>query len=289
MRWKLLFIGFPAALLLFLFAVWLTTPNVSALKSTPPGDTAFMRLRREEAAAKGRKLNLRHTWRPLGQISKNLQHAVIVAEDAAFYDHAGIDLAEMRASFVKNLRKLRLARGGSTITQQLAKNLYLSPSRNPVRKVREIAIAFALEHALTKDRILELYLNSIEWGDGIFGAEAAARAYFGTSAARLSEAQAATLAALIPNPRRFAKQMNGKRVQTKENLILRRMRRRFAPEDEPSAVRVVKAKPPPKLAGPPDDGLEELNLDDEESEAADAQGAPPVEPYSDAVAPAGNN
>lgn len=316
MRWKLLFIGIPAVLTLVLLGVWLSTPDVTALKNRPPEETAFMRLRREEAEEQGRKLNLRRAWRPLSQISKNLQHAVIVAEDAAFYEHDGVDVDEMRASFMKNLRKRKLARGGSTITQQLAKNLYLSPSRNPIRKLRELAIALELEEALGKDRILELYLNSIEWGDGIFGAEAAARAYFGTSAARLGEAQAATLAALIPNPRRFAKQIDGKRVQKKKNLILRRMRRRFGPEagqpaDDEKPRRgdakpaVLKARPLPALAEPPEDEVDDLDSDDpEEPETAapaprarKAAVEPPAEapsvlqsePQSPVTGAAGNN
>lgn len=292
MRWKLLLLGIPAFLLLVVFGVWLSTPDVTGLKTSPPEETAFMRLRREEAREQGRKFTLRRTWRPLTQISKNLQNAVIVAEDAAFYEHGGLDVDELQASFVKNLRKRKLARGGSTITQQLAKNLYLSPSRNPVRKLRELAIALALEEQLDKDRILELYLNSIEWGDGIFGAEAAARAYFGTSAARLSEAQAATLAALIPNPRRFAKQIDGKRIQKKKNLILRRMRRRFGaeivkPKDKPKGEAAmtaeIKPRPVPTLAEPPDE-----DGDDPDEDEAMADDPAPA-PQSGVTAPAGNN
>lgn len=262
MRWKLWLAGTAAALLAALLALWISTPDVSHLRRENPADTAFMRLRAAEARAAGRPWAPRRVWRPLGQISPNLVHAVIVAEDASFYDHHGVDLGELRASLERNLKRGRLARGGSTITQQLAKNLYLSPSKNPIRKIRELFIAWKLEGALDKSRILELYLNSIEWGDGVFGAEAAARAYFGVSAARLTADQAATLAALIPNPRRFAAQVGGRRVQKKKALILRRMRRRFGPAE----VRETPKPAPPELAAP----------DDEEDDADDGDQGPAV-------------
>ena len=140
-------------------------------------------------------------WTKYSRISPQLTRAVLVAEDDAFWQHEGVDFVQLQESLEVDWARGRLLRGGSTITQQLAKNLYLSPSKNPVRKLRELLIARRLEAELPKSRILELYLNVIEWGDGIYGAEAAARTYFHTSAAALGPAQAAQLAASIVNPR----------------------------------------------------------------------------------------
>ena len=161
-----------------------------------------MELRIEEARGRrAAKFAIRQQWVPYSRISPMLKRAVIVTEDAAFFDHDGIDLEEIKASLEKNWEEGQFLRGGSTITQQLAKNLYLSPSRNPMRKVKELFIARRLEAALTKQRIFEIYLNMIEWGDGIFGCEAAARAYFGKPCASLDMQEAALMAGAIINPR----------------------------------------------------------------------------------------
>jgi len=181
--------------------VYLTLPDVRILASTNPTSTAFMKLRESEAARDGRKLRHLHQWVRYTRISKNLQRAVIVAEDSRFFEHDGLDLEELRKSIEINLEKGAAIRGGSTITQQLAKNLYLSPSKNPLRKLRELIIARRLEAALPKARIFEIYLNVIEWGDGIWGAESASRMYFGVPASSLSRDQAALLAGAIINPR----------------------------------------------------------------------------------------
>ena len=157
-------------------------------------------MRKAEAAASRRALRHEQRWVPYSRMSPHLKRAVIVAEDSAFWDHEGIDLEQIRESMEVNLERRTAARGASTITQQLAKNLYLSPSRNPIRKLRELIIARRLEAALDKARILEIYLNVIEWGDGVWGAEAAARRYFGIPAAALSAEQAALLAGAIINP-----------------------------------------------------------------------------------------
>ena len=149
--------------------------------------------------------------------------AVLVAEDAGFWGHQGIDLEEIRASMEINWEQGDLLRGASTITQQLAKNLYLSPTRNPYRKVRELFIARRLEAELPKARILELYLNLIEWGDGIWGAEAASQRYFGTSASALSADQAALLAGAIINPRRYSPARPNARLRNRQQIILGRM------------------------------------------------------------------
>jgi monofunctional biosynthetic peptidoglycan transglycosylase len=203
--------------------VYLTLPDVRVLARVNPTSTAFMRLRADEAAAEGRRLRHSQRWVPYSRISKNLVRAVLVAEDSAFWDHEGIDLEQIRKSIEINIERGAAVRGASTITQQLAKNLYLSPSRDPLRKLRELIIARRMEAALPKARILEIYLNVIEWGDGIWGAEAAARTYFGVSSSGLSRAQAALLAGAIVNPRVLNPARPPARLLARQRLILRRM------------------------------------------------------------------
>ena len=214
-----------AVLLLFSYVayIYLTLPDVRPLARQNPTTTAFMQLRLDEARAGGRKLSIRHQWVPYSRISPLLKRAVIVTEDAAFFDHDGIDLQEIRASLEKNWEEGQFLRGASTITQQLAKNLYLSPSRNPMRKVTELLITRRLEAALTKQRIFEIYLNMIEWGDGIFGCEAAARAYFGKACANLDIQEAALMAGAIINPREHSPARPTKRLLRRQQIILRRM------------------------------------------------------------------
>jgi monofunctional biosynthetic peptidoglycan transglycosylase len=212
-----------ALLVATLSYTWLTLPDVRPLRTSVPEETAFMRLRAEEAARAGRRAGRTRRWVPYSRISPALVRAVVVTEDAAFWSHRGIDLAEVRASLDAWWADGGTLRGGSTITQQLAKNLYLSPSRNPYRKLRELLIARRLEAELGKRRILELYLNLIEWGDGIWGAEAAARAYFGVSAAELTNEQAALLAGAIINPRVYSPNRPNRRLLQRQEIILRRM------------------------------------------------------------------
>ena len=207
----------------YLAYVYLMLPDVRVLARTNPTTTAFMQLRVEEGREGGRKLTLRHRWVGYGQISQNLKRAVVVTEDAAFFDHDGIDLDEIKASLERNWEEGRFTRGASTITQQLAKNLYLSPSRNPVRKLRELFITRRLEASLTKRRILEIYLNVIEWGDGIFGCEAAARAYFTKGASELSREEAALMAGAIINPRELNVGHPNRRLLRRQQIVLRRM------------------------------------------------------------------
>jgi monofunctional glycosyltransferase len=180
--------------------VYLSTPDVRALAYTNPKTTAFMELRAQEARQLGQPVRPTQRWVPYTRISQHLKRAVIVTEDSAFFEHEGIDLEEIKKSIHVSMERGKPFRGASTITQQLAKNLYLSPSRNPVRKLRELLITRRLETALPKARIFEIYLNVIEWGDQVWGAEAAARTYFGVSAAGLSREQAALLAGAIRNP-----------------------------------------------------------------------------------------
>src|SRR5581483_6231842 len=168
----------------------------------------------------------------LNHISPALRRAVLIAEDDAFWQHEGVDLEQLQQSLEIDWKRGRFVRGGSTITQQLAKNLYLSPSKNPLRKLRELILARRLEAELKKARILELYLNVIEWGDGIYGAEAASRAYFHTSAGNLDPASAALLAAAIVNPRVWNPAHPTARLVRRQQLILRRMGAAPAPDDE---------------------------------------------------------
>jgi monofunctional glycosyltransferase len=202
---------------------YLTLPDVRVLATTNPTTTAFMQLREAEAARDGRTLRHLHQWVRYTRISKNLQRAVIVAEDSRFFEHEGVDFEEIRKSIEINMEKGAAIRGASTITQQLAKNLYLSPSKNPIRKLRELIITRRMEAALPKARILEIYLNVIEWGDGIWGAEAAARSYFGISASSLSREQAALLAGAIINPRVLSPARPNRRLLARQRIILARM------------------------------------------------------------------
>ena len=202
---------------------WLALPDVRVLRRENPASTAFMRLRASEARAAGKPHAERHRWVSYGRISPALIEAVRVAEDASFWQHDGLDLGEIRASIEDNLTKGTPLRGASTITQQLAKNLYLSPTRNPYRKITEVLIARRLEAELSKSRILELYLNLIEWGDGVWGAEAAAQEYFSVPAAELTADQAALLAAAIINPRVYSPTHPNATLLKRQRKILARM------------------------------------------------------------------
>ena len=164
-------------------------------------------------------------WVSYGRISPSLRRAVLVAEDNSFYEHEGVDVEGMKEAFERNWKRRKITHGGSTITQQLAKNLYLSPSRNPLRKVREYFIARSLEKHLTKKRILEIYLNVVEMGERVYGAEAASRHYFGKSASALSASQAALLAGCLPNPRVMNPGNPNKRLRARQRMILSRMKR----------------------------------------------------------------
>ena len=219
---RILLVGSIAAFAVLAY-VYVTLPDVRRLARTNPTTTAFMDLREDEAAREGKTIRHVHRWVPYSRISQNLKRAVLVAEDDAFWDHEGVDFEQLRLSIEVNLERGQAVRGASTITQQLAKNLYLSPSRDPLRKLRELIIARRLEAALPKACILEIYLNVIEWGDGIWGAEAAARTYFHTSAAALSADQSALLAAAIINPRVLNPGRPNARLVRRQRLIRGRM------------------------------------------------------------------
>jgi monofunctional biosynthetic peptidoglycan transglycosylase len=240
--WRAILIVSAAGFALLAYA-YLTLPDVRPLATVNPKSTAFMELRAREAAREGHNLRHVHIWIPYRRISQNLKRAVLVAEDDAFWDHDGVDYEQLKASIEINLERGRAVRGASTITQQLAKNLYLSPSRDPLRKLRELIIARRLEAALPKARILEIYLNVIEWGDGIWGAEAAARTYFGTSASALSADQSALLAAAIINPRLLNPGRPTARLLSRQRMIRRRMGGVTPPASVPIPVPVVESAP----------------------------------------------
>jgi monofunctional biosynthetic peptidoglycan transglycosylase len=225
-----------AASFAYLAYIYLSLPDVRRLRTANPATTAFMEIRADEAHAQGRPDARDQRWVSYARISPNLKRAVIVTEDSAFWQHGGIDYDQLRESMEVNWERGEFARGASTITQQLAKNLYLSPSKNPVRKLKELLITRRLEAELTKQRILELYLNVIEWGDGVWGAEAAARRYFHKSAAELGASEAALLAGAIANPHIMSPAHPTARLRRRQEMIMRRM----------GAV-----TPPPVVAEPP--------------------------------------
>jgi monofunctional glycosyltransferase len=213
----------PAVALAVLAYLWLTLPDVRSLRTQNPSTTAFMELRAAEAREKGATPRRVQRWTSYNRISPDLKRAVLVAEDDAFWQHEGVDFEQLQESLEKDLAQGRFVRGGSTITQQLAKNLYLSPSKNPLRKLREFVIARRLEAELKKARILELYLNVIEWGDGIYGVEAASHAYFNAPASSLGPNESALLAAAIVNPRTLNPARPTTRLLKRQQLILKRM------------------------------------------------------------------
>jgi monofunctional biosynthetic peptidoglycan transglycosylase len=198
-----------------------TLPDVATLKRTNPRTTALMTLRDQEYREKKMIVPRQHIWVPHSAISEHLKKAVILGEDSSFFTHPGVDVNELAEALKKDWETMSFKRGGSTITMQVAKNLYLDPSKNPLRKIKEIIIAWQLEETLSKQRIFEIYLNIVEWGQHIYGAEAASRHYFAKPAATLNELEAATLAALLPNPRNPRE----KNVAYRRNLILGRMSR----------------------------------------------------------------
>jgi monofunctional biosynthetic peptidoglycan transglycosylase len=188
-----------------------------------PGSTSFMSRQLSVLREKDPKAQLKHTWVPYNRISNHLKRAIIAAEDSNFSGHEGVDWEAMQKAYERNTKKGKVIAGGSTITQQLAKNLFLSGERSYLRKGQEVIITYMLESMMDKERIFEIYLNVVEWGVGVFGAEAAARHYYGVSAAALGPAQAARLAVMLPKPRFYDKNRNSTYLARRTNLILRRM------------------------------------------------------------------
>lgn len=204
---------------------YLVYPDVSDLRDIRPIPTAFMEYRMDEWAAQNRDVTLHQRWVGFTDISPNVVKAVLIGEDDKFWNHAGFDMTGMEQALERSLKKGSVA-GGSTITQQLAKNLYLSPSKNPVRKLKEAILTWRIENTLTKRQILEIYLNIAEWGDGIFGIEAAARHYYHKSAKNLSAREAARLAAVLPNPIKYNPTGSQKYVKNRAKIIYKIMKRR---------------------------------------------------------------
>jgi monofunctional biosynthetic peptidoglycan transglycosylase len=210
-------------------------PDVSRLTKENPKKTSFMKYREKEWQQRGKRYRIQQRWVPLSQISPYLIKAVLISEDDKFWSHEGFDYESTQKAIEKDIKSKKFKLGGSTISQQLAKNLYLSPAKNPIRKIREAIITWKLERVLTKKRILELYLNVVEWGDGgIFGIEAASRHYYGKPASELDPEEASRLAAVLPNPRKYNPTGDSRYVMHRANLIYSIMVRRgiVAPEYE---------------------------------------------------------
>jgi monofunctional biosynthetic peptidoglycan transglycosylase len=223
--------------------VWLLTmPDVSSLTTSNPTSTSLIESRRMQARAHGKTFKPTWAWVPLAQISPHLQRAVIVAEDASFWSHEGFDWEGIRDAAIHNLGAGAIKRGGSTITQQLAKNLYLPSERSWLRKAREAMITRSLEHRLSKPRILELYLNVVEWGRDIYGAEAAARHHFGKSAKDLTAEEAALLAAILPSPRRHDPIKQTRSILARQQSILHWMSKTSLPTARSAAAQPAHAR-----------------------------------------------
>jgi monofunctional biosynthetic peptidoglycan transglycosylase len=233
-----------AALALFAFVGAWEASRIDLGKpaSRVPFPTALMRAREREAREHGLPYRIDCRYVGYDRISPLLRRAVLVAEDDAFFHHGGLDWNEIGASARRNLERRRIVRGASTITQQLARNLYLGEERTFARKLKEVALALRLERALSKRRILELYLNLIEWGDGVFGAEAAAARYFGRTAATLDARQALLLAAVIINPHRFSPLAPSPRIERRVRILASRMQRRGQLSD--AEYRLAVGEPP---------------------------------------------
>jgi monofunctional biosynthetic peptidoglycan transglycosylase len=256
---------------------WITFPDVAKLAKERPATTAFMEQRKRELRKTGKSDALEWRWVPYARISPNLRRAVLVSEDNSFYDHEGVDVKAMKEAFERNWKRGRVTHGGSTITQQLAKNLYLSPSRNPIRKLREYVLARSLEKHLTKKRILEIYLNVVELGERTYGAEAGARHHFDKSASSLTASEAALLAGSLPNPRVMIASKPNKRLRARQRTILSRMRRwGHLVETE-----VLTEKRPEKKADPAPESTETITETTETTETTDT--APPEEPATDTI------
>jgi len=216
-------LGSIAFLVLYTILSFLSVPDLCDLNKRNPRTTAFMEDRKEEWDEHDLKRKIDQKWVPLSAISKNLKNAVVVTEDPNFYHHHGIDFYAIRMAMERNMEEGEIVSGASTITQQLMKNLYLSPSRNPLRKWKEAILTLRVERCVKKNRILEIYLNVIEWGESIYGVEAASRRYFGKSASSLDPAESALLTAMIPNPIAYNPHRYNPRLVKRKNLTLKLM------------------------------------------------------------------
>jgi monofunctional glycosyltransferase len=259
--------------------VWVGLParsDVRTLATKAPARTRLMEQREGEAKAKGQRARVVQSWVPLSRVSRHLIHAVLASEDQGFFGHEGVDWKAIEESIEKNVEKGRFARGGSTITQQLAKNLYFGTRKSLVRKARELVVTRWLEADLSKARILALYLNLIEWGDGVYGCEAGARTWYGKSASELSADEAAGLAAMIPNPRRLNPQVNAARHERATRRVLWLMAQAgYIGRD----VAGLGAEPPPEPVVEDEEPLPEARAEVKATPTPVAPGeATPVEP-----------
>jgi monofunctional biosynthetic peptidoglycan transglycosylase len=266
LAFRLLLAGL-AALLALAAWVWVGLParsDVRSLATRSPERTRLMEQRAEEAKRRGRRARVEQSWVPLSRVSRHLIFAVLASEDQNFFGHEGVDWKALEESIERNVEKRRFARGGSTITQQLAKNLYFGTRKTLVRKIRELVVTRWLESSLSKARILALYLNLIEWGDGVYGCEAAARHWYGKPASDLTVAEAAGLAAMIPNPRRLNPRVSVARHQRATRRVLWLMGQAgYIGRD----VAGLGAEPPPETV-----------IEDEEPPAPAPEPAPTVAP-----------
>jgi monofunctional biosynthetic peptidoglycan transglycosylase len=227
--WRLLWRGIALLIaVVLLYQLWIFA-HIWWWIDHNPSTSAFMEQRLEVLQNKNPDAELRHQWVPYNRISNNLKRALIAAEDSKFLDHEGFDWEGIQKAYEKNQKKGKIVAGGSTISQQLAKNLFLSSRKAFWRKAEEAAITVMLEKMMSKRRILEIYLNVIEWGNGVFGAEAAARHYYKASASSLSAEQSARLASMVPNPRYFDTHRNSRGLERKTGIILARMNQVQAP------------------------------------------------------------
>lgn len=241
LRW---FVYLLSPILLFLLLYSLLMPDISKWKKGNPDKTAFMQYWERQRKKMGRKITLRQIWVPLSDISPYLIRAVLIAEDDKFWAHDGFDYKAIRKAVERDLKAKKLKFGGSTISQQLARNLYLSPEKSLLRKMSEALITWRMEKVLSKRRILELYLNVVEWGEGIFGVEAASRHYYGKSSSQLTPVEATRLAAILPSPKRYNPLGNQSYVTNRANDICNIMIQRgiILPEYEEVAE---ESEPPP--------------------------------------------
>ena len=225
-KWIVMLVMVILSAFLLSIGFYFIYPDVAKLQKVNPKKTAFMEYREKEWQQQGKKKKIIQRWIPLSQISPYVIKAVIIAEDDKFWSHEGFDFEAMQKALEKDLKQKKFRVGGSTISQQLAKNLFLSPSKNPVRKLKEAILTWRLEQNLSKKRIIEIYLNVAEWGDGLFGIEVAAQHYFGKPASALSAMEAAKLATVLPNPRRYNPTGSGRYVEYRSELIYQIMVRR---------------------------------------------------------------
>jgi len=225
-KWIKRIVFFAVGVFLINLGAYFVYPDISRLKKERPGKTAFMLYREAKWREAGIKKRIIKQWVPLDRISPYMIKAVIIAEDDKFWSHQGFDFEAIEKAIEKNLKKKGFMVGGSTISQQVVKNLYLSPAKNPIRKLKEAILTWRLERTLSKRRIIEIYLNIAEWGDGIFGIEAAARHYFGKPASALTPEEAVRLAVVLPNPLRYSPTGKSRYVEARSQVIYRIMVRR---------------------------------------------------------------